>query len=147
MIRILSFFLLITFLSPALAHPTNENAQTNIVVDELVRIYDGDTITVNIDMWPPLLGKEISIRVRGVDTPEIRGECQTEKDRAYAARDFAEKKLREAHVITLRNPERGKYFRLIADVYYDGKNLSDALIQNGYGRPYEGGSRDGWCGD
>ncbi|MBF0370483.1 MAG: hypothetical protein HQL52_13605 [Magnetococcales bacterium] len=37
--------------------------------------YDGDTIRFDIPGVHPLLGDNISIRVRGVDTPEIRGKC------------------------------------------------------------------------
>lgn len=118
---------------------------TVIKVEELVRVYDGDTITVTIAELPPLFGEELGIRVRGVDTPEIRGQCEDEKVRAKQARDYAEQLLVNAHVVLLKNLERGKYFRLVADVYYDGKNLSDTLIEEGHGRPYAGGSRVGWC--
>lgn len=139
---ILSLLCLLTFLSPAWAHQYDESV---IVVDELVRVYDGDTITVDINSWPSIIGKEIGVRVRGVDTPEIRGKCGYERSRARAARDFVRQHLSQARYIHLVNIERGKYFRLIADVYYDGKNLAHVLIQNGHGRPYAGGSRSGWC--
>ncbi len=41
--------------------------------------------------------------------------------------------------------ERGKYFRILADVYGDDQSLSEALIQAGHARPYDGGTREGWC--
>lgn len=94
-----------------------------VVVDEVVRVYDGDTITVNISEWPPLLGQEIGIRVNGIDTPEIRGECDEEKELAYQAKDLVIQTLADAEVIELRNLDRGKYFRVVADVYVDGVNI------------------------
>ena len=53
--------------------------------------------------------------------------------------------LRSAKVIELRNIQRGKYFRILADVYVDGQNLADGLIRSGHARLYDGGKRLGWC--
>ena len=53
----------------------------------VVSVYDGDTLTVDAEPWPGLTART-SVRVAGVDTPEIRGECQAEKDLAVQARDF-----------------------------------------------------------
>lgn len=41
--------------------------------------------------------------------------------------------------------QRGKYFRFIADVYIDGKNLANLLIEHNLARPYQGGKRQSWC--
>lgn len=117
-----------------------------IYVDEVVRVYDGDTITVNIEQWPPIAGQEVGIRVRGIDAPEIRGECPEEKVRARAARDFALLELRAAETVELRAIDRGKYFRVVADVYVDGDLLADRLVKEGLARKYDGGPRSGWCG-
>lgn len=46
--------------------------------------------------------------------------------------------------IELRNIQRSKYFRILADVYIDGVSLADNLIQSGHARPYDGGKRLGW---
>ena len=53
--------------------------------------------------------------------------------------------LRSAKAIELRNIERGKYFRILADVYTDGKSLAEGLIKSGHARAYDGGKREGWC--
>ena len=53
----------------------------------VVSVYDGDTMTVGAAPWPGLTART-SVRVAGVDTPEIRGKCQAEKDLAVRARDF-----------------------------------------------------------
>jgi micrococcal nuclease len=41
-----------------------------------IRNYDGDTITFNLPSLHPIIGEKISIRVNGIDTPEIRGNCE-----------------------------------------------------------------------
>lgn len=117
-----------------------------VTVDELVRVYDGDTITVDIAEWPPVVGDDISIRVRGLDTPEIRGKCDSEKAMARAARDRLREMLEGAESIELVDYERGKYFRLVATVMADGKDVAETLIGEGLARPYDGGKRESWCG-
>lgn len=54
----------------------------NIKVDEVVSIYNGDTITVTIKEYPSIIGERISIRVNGIDTPEIKEKCANEKDKS-----------------------------------------------------------------
>ncbi len=53
----------------------------------VVSVYDGDTMTVDAEPWPGLVART-KVRVAGVDTPEIRGMCQAEKELAIRARDF-----------------------------------------------------------
>jgi endonuclease YncB( thermonuclease family) len=47
------------------------------------------------------------------------GKCDKEKQLARKAKQFPVEHLRTAKSITLKNIKRGKYFRLIADVYFD----------------------------
>ena len=51
--------------------------------------------------------------------------------------------------VTLVNVELGKYAgRVVATVLLaDGAYLSDMPIKAGLGRPYDGGAREGWCGE
>ena len=79
-----------------------------VTVSKVISVYDGDTFRVNIDSLPPIVGKNIAIRVNGVDTPEIRGKCQYEKNLALEARDFVRGKLANAKEIKLTNLQRGK---------------------------------------
>ena len=46
------------------------------IVSKVISVYDGDTFRVDIDSLPPIVGKNIPIRLNGVDTPEIQGKCQ-----------------------------------------------------------------------
>lgn len=116
-----------------------------ILVDEVLRVYDGDTFFVNIKGWPPIVGENIGIRIRGIDTPEIRGKCPKEKSLAVEARDYVELRLKSAETVALSEIERGKYFRLVANVFVDGESLSALLETAKLAREYDGGERKGWC--
>ena len=96
-------------------------------------------------MFQIFFGYKIPVRVRGIDTPEIRGKCDIEKSRAKQVRDFVRDLHSQATTIELKNCERGKYFRLVADVYLNGENLADILFEKGYARKYDGGKRESWC--
>jgi endonuclease YncB( thermonuclease family) len=113
---------------------------------KFIKNYDGDTITVNIPGYPAIVGKAMRIRVNGIDTPEMRGKCKKEKTLARNAKNLVNSILRSAKTVELKNMKRGKYFRIVADVYADNKNLSDILIKNNLAVYYNGGhkSKD-WC--
>ena len=54
--------------------------------------------------------------------------------------------LKDAEQITLKNMERGKYFRIAAYVIVDGENLADMLIEAGMAIRYDGGKKiHKWC--
>lgn len=112
-----------------------------------VKNYDADTITFNIGNIHPLLGDSISIRVAGVDTPEIRTKDPCEKRVANQAKEFVANLLQNAKRIDLTNIKRGKYFRIVADVELDGVQLSPLLLQHRYAYPYDGGTKlkIDWC--
>jgi micrococcal nuclease len=112
-----------------------------------IRNYDGDTITFNLPKLHPIIGEKISIRVNGLDTPEIKGKCEKEKYDAKQAKEMVADIMKDAERITLKNMERGKYFRIAADVLVDGENLADMLIEAGVAVRYDGGKKTHkWCG-
>lgn len=113
----------------------------------IISIYDGDTFTVNIDIdsCPPVLCNRISVRLRGIDAPEIRGKCPLEIKKAKIAKWFLTDRLLSAQSIELHNVARDKYFRLNADLIVDGINVSKEMIEKELVRSYDGGTRSGWC--
>jgi len=116
-----------------------------VIVSKVNSVYDGDTFRVDINSLPPIVGKNIPIRVNGVDTPEIRGKCQYEKNLALEARDFVRDKLSNAKEIKLINLQRGKYFRVVANVLVDGVSLEQELLDNKLAYRYDGGKKLSWC--
>ena len=53
--------------------------------------------------------------------------------------------IRSGRKIELRNLQRDKYFRLLADVYVDNKSLGARLKRAGLARAYNGGTKTTWC--
>ena len=132
-------------LSVAFGSASSQNAVTALVTDA----YDGDTLTVQAGIWPDLTWAG-SVRILGVDAPEIRGACETERQLAIVARDYLRDLLIDESVI-LVGAENDKYGgRVLANVYIwqdeELARVSDLLIANGHAREYTGGTRQGWCG-
>lgn len=110
------------------------------------RCYDGDTCTFTLPGIHPLFGERINVRIAGIDTPEIRGKCPEEKALAKTAKRAAIDLLKDAKQIDLIRPERGKYFRIVAEVVADGTNVGEALIRQGLAVLYDGGKKTHtWC--
>ena len=102
----------------------------------VISVYDGDTFRADIKGMPDIIGKNIPIRVFGVDTPEIRGVSLFYREKGYRAKDFTSTFLKSGKKIILRDAKRGKYFRIVAKVEVDGKDLGESLINKGYARRY-----------
>lgn len=105
---------------------------------QYIRCYDGDTCTFHIPNAHPLIGKKIGVRLLGIDTPELRTNCEADKIKAREARDFVNALLRNAFEIHLREVHRGKYFRLLAIIEADGQNVSNILLKKNLAVPYFG---------
>lgn len=120
-----------------------QSAQWGPYPAQYVRAYDGDTVTLRITIWPALTKVE-SVRLAGIDTPEIRGDCDSEKRRAREARDFVRERLTDAELrVTIS--EIGKYGRAVGRITVDGEDLGQMLLDRGHARPYDGGQRLSWC--
>ena len=116
----------------------------NLEVHGLVAVYDGDTFTCDLEGLHPLIGERIGIRIRGIDTPEMNDDRPNIRDKAIAARDYVHKRLVTARKIVLRNVERDKYFRILADVEVDGVQLSRELLAKKLAKVYDGGTKTEW---
>ena len=108
-------------------------------------VYDGDTFTAAITTYPAIVGDKIDIRVSGIDTPEIKGESESERTLAQKAKAETNNMLTSGKIVELRNMRRDKYFRILAEVYIDGESLSQTLINKGLAVPYEGGTKVSWA--
>lgn len=107
--------------------------------------YDGDTCYVIAPSLPEPL-QRMSIRILGIDTPEIRGECPEEKALALRAREFANVVFVGAETIEFFNLKWDKYGgRILADAWIDGVDYATLIIEAGLARAYDGGKKEGWC--
>ncbi|MFW2331249.1 MAG: thermonuclease family protein [Nitrospinota bacterium] len=125
--------------------PSIEQQYQSVNVSKVLSVYDGDTFRANIDQWPPIIGKNIAIRLNGIDTAEINGRCKFERELAIKARNFVRRKLINAEKIELTNLKRGKYFRIVANVWVDGSNLSEQILANKLAYRYNGKKKQSWC--
>jgi endonuclease YncB( thermonuclease family) len=126
--------------SKPVAEPKTVDADTLENV-EIVSVYDGDTFKINLSCSLAAYCDKVSVRVRGVDTPEIKGKTAREKELAKKAKAFTKDFLAKKPV-TLRNCGRDKYFRLLCDVSNgSGQDLARELIKRDLGYAYEGGKK------
>ncbi len=92
-------------------------------------VYDGDTVTVTIDLGFNIDFGELTLRLHGIDAPEMRG---PEKIEGRKSRDWLRERLagREFIVQTIRD-RKGKYGRYLAIIWIDGINVNEEMVQLG----------------
>ena len=114
---------------------------------EYVSAYDGDTVTFNVYSMHPIVGQRIGVRINGIDTPELRTKDICERRKGIQARDVVRGLLSKGKIILLRNIQRGKYFRIVADIYVDGVSVANTLLNQGLAYVYTGGTKEkvNWC--
>ena len=101
---------------------------------QVVSVYDGDTITVDIDLGFGAWLKGQKIRLYGIDTPELRGD---ERAAGVEARTFLRSAIMNREVILNTYRDRsGKYGRWLATVWCDGVNLNKEMIKLGLANEY-----------
>jgi micrococcal nuclease len=109
---------------------------------KVIKVYDGDTITIAAKLpYPESPVYRVSVRLNGIDTPEIKGQTQREKDLAKEIRDILQKKIMNK-IVELKNTSNEKYGRLLADVYLDDICINDWMIEQGYAVKYDGGTKE-----
>ncbi len=147
LINLLILFVLISSTIKSFAQSNCEHSYNTFKCVKYIKNYDADTITFNIPNIHPLIGEKISVRVKHVDTPEIKGHLPCEKEAARNAKKLITNLLINAKRIDLENVEKDKYFRILADVKIDGKNLSEYLLKNNLAYKYEGKTKEkiNWC--
>ena len=110
---------------------------------KLVRVIDGDTADVMIDLGFDTWIKS-RLRFKGVDTWEKRTRDKEEKIKGLAATAFTQTylELNEGQ-FTIQSYGKGKYGRVLAEIFIDGeeKSLNELLIENGHAYIYEGGKK------
>ena len=97
-------------------------------------VYDGDTITVDIDLGLNTWIKDVKLRLARIDTPEIRGD---EREEGLRVRDYVRDMILDKDVIIQTFKDKtGKYGRYIVEVLIDETNLNDHLLENGMAEEY-----------
>ena len=124
------------------------NSQTENFYDwKVVKAIDGDTVEVEVDFLPVELGKNLSVRVYGVDTPEKgwRAENDHERKMGEQASIFTKNLLQNCKDTKIKVVSWDKYGgRVLGDVIIDGQSLRQLLLKNGYAREYYGDKKQSW---
>jgi len=107
----------------------------------VIKVYDGDTITIASKLPfndSPLY--RLSVRLNGIDAPEIKGKTEDEKLAAKQTRNALAGLILNKYV-TLKNIQSEKYGRILADVYFGDLHLNEWLIKEKYAVKYDGGTK------
>ena len=95
----------------------------------VVKVYDGDTITVDIDLGFHIWMKSEKVRLYRINAPEIRGKQRPE---GLKSRDWLREKILNKRVLLVTyKDKKGKYGRWLADIYLDDICLNDQLVKEG----------------
>jgi endonuclease YncB( thermonuclease family) len=129
--------------------PPNRKSCYNFRVTEIVKVLDGDTIDVIIDLGFDLYKKE-RVRIAGVDTPEKRTRDLEEKALGEDATNWLKEQLDGAisgeDDLVIRTElvgGMGKYGRLLGWLYIgdETESINERMIQQGYAWEYDGGTK------
>tara|TARA_R110000765_G_scaffold232507_6_gene335851 strand:+ start:3481 stop:3861 length:381 start_codon:yes stop_codon:yes gene_type:complete len=111
----------------------------------LLKIIDGDTIDVDLDLGFSVVLKKQRIRLYGINTPESRTRDLEEKRYGLAAKARLREILESAESITIKTAidkkARGKYGRILGTVYADDMNVNEKLLEEGHAIEYFGGKK------
>tara|TARA_B100001113_G_C21107364_1_gene621518 strand:- start:816 stop:1286 length:471 start_codon:yes stop_codon:yes gene_type:complete len=113
---------------------------------KVIKVYDGDSITI-ATMFQDNGDAGIyrfSVRLNGIDTPEMRTRNLDEKKVAQFVQQRLEDKLL-GKFVTLKNVQLEKYGRLLCDVYLEeesNQSINDWLLENNFAVVYDGGTKN-----
>jgi micrococcal nuclease len=104
---------------------------------KIVRVIDGDSIILDIDLGFGLWIHGESIRLYGVDCPECRSRDKEEKAAGLLAKEFVEEALHVGETYTLTTKEKGKFGRYLGTIYLtDDTSINAALVKERLSVPY-----------
>ena len=113
---------------------------------KLLRVVDGDTVDVDIDLGFGIWMRKQRIRLMGIDTPESRTRDLEEKKFGLLAKEKLIQLMANSTVIKTFKDEKGKFGRILGDfeVYYYDRwgSVVEVLIKEHYGVKYSGQSKE-----
>tara|TARA_Y100000287_G_C14132440_1_gene310594 strand:- start:95 stop:544 length:450 start_codon:yes stop_codon:yes gene_type:complete len=122
---------------------------------KILRVVDGDTVDVDIDLGFGVWMHKERVRMMGIDTPESRTRDKVEKKFGLASKEYVKAYLPIGSMQVLKTEidksgedKKGKFGRILGDfLVYDSeqdaqRKLTEIMIDQGYGVAYFGGSKD-----
>lgn len=109
---------------------------------QVIKVYDGDTITIASRLpIPDSPLYRFTVRLNGIDAPEIKGHSADEKEAAMDVKQ-ALSLLILHKTVTLKNIGNEKYGRILADVYYEDMFVNEFLLKERYVVEYGGRTKE-----
>jgi micrococcal nuclease len=113
---------------------------------KVVRVIDGDTVDVDIDLGFGIWQKNERVRIMGIDTPESRTRNKIEKKFGLAAKAKLKSILGKITVLkTTINKKgvdmKGKFGRVLGDFLQNDKSVAKIMCETGHAVPYFGGAK------
>jgi micrococcal nuclease len=114
----------------------------------VVKIIDGDTVDVDIDLGFGVWLKKERIRLYGIDTPESRTRDLEEKKYGLAAKEFLTGMLDDEGGVVLKTHKdaEGKFGRILGELWrttsFSDKSINEYLIEKHHAVRYTGQSKD-----
>ena len=116
---------------------------------KILRIVDGDTVDIDIDLGFGMWMHKERVRMMGIDTPESRTSDKTEKVFGLASKERLKEMLPIGSTQILKTEidksgedAKGKFGRILGDFLIEGKRVSEILIEEGHAVSYHGQSKD-----
>jgi micrococcal nuclease len=114
---------------------------------KILKVVDGDTVDVDINLGFGIVLTDERVRIMGIDTPESRTSDKVEKVFGLAAKARLKELLdEEAILITTEDKHgedmKGKFGRVLGDFRVGGKTVTEILIEEGHAVAYNGESKD-----
>lgn len=115
---------------------------------KVVKVVDGDTVDVDIDLGFGVWLKDERVRIMGIDTPESRTSDKTEKVFGLAAKTRLKELLGKQTILKTQvgkggEDMKGKFGRILGDfIGTDGRLVTEVMIEEGHCVPYFGGSKE-----
>ena len=110
---------------------------------KVVKVYDGDSISVVMNPFGQSKPHLFSVRLGGIDTPEIRGGTEHERVAATVVQRVLEKKILD-HMLTVNCQGLDKYGRVLADIQMKGISINAWLKVAGLAKEYGGKTKTPW---
>ena len=110
---------------------------------KVIKVIDGDTIDVDIDLGFGVILAKQRIRLYGIDTPESRTSDKVEKFYGKLSSAFMKERCPRGSYITLRTylDSKGKYGRILGEIIVDDKNLNKLMVEKSLAVEYYGQSK------
>lgn len=111
-------------------------------ISKIVKIIDGDTVEVLIDLGFGIFHKE-KVRLNRVDTPETNSSNELEKKLGIEAKSFVTEWLNNQNMLKIKTFKDDKYGRILGEIIGNESTcLNDLLINQGYAWAYFGEAKN-----